>query len=79
MITLTHDQNNTRGIKIQSNPPQPSTEELHTWYGHRCGRAKCLELHSYRLYGEKTRSLESRIARKCKKNQCQRERRSTVI
>ena len=60
-------------------PPPPSTEDLHTWYGHRCGRAKHLELHSHRLYGEKTRSLESRIARKHKKSQCQRERRSTDI
>ena len=60
-------------------PPPPSTEDLPRWYGCGCGRAKCLELHSHRLYGEKTRSLESRIARKCKKNQCQRERRSTDI
>ena len=60
-------------------PHLPSTEDLNTWYGHRCGRAKHLELHSHRLYGEKTRSLESRIARKCKKNQHQRERRSTDI
>ena len=62
-----------------SPPPPPSTEDLHRWYGHGCGTAKCLELHSHRLYGEKTRSLESRIARKCKKNQHQRERRSTDI
>ena len=60
-------------------PPLPSTEDLHTWYGHGCGRAKHLELHSHRLYGEKTRSLESRIARKCKKNQCLRERRYADI
>ena len=60
-------------------PPPPSTEDLCRWYGHRCGRAKCLELHSHRLYGEKTRSLESRIARKCKKNQHLRERRSAEI
>ena len=60
-------------------PPLPSTEDLCTWYGCGCGGAKHLELHSHRLYGEKTRSLESRIARKCKKNQCQRERRSTDI
>ena len=33
-----------------------------------------IELHSHRLYGEKTRSLESQIARKCKKNQRQHER-----
>ena len=60
-------------------PPPPSTEDLPTWYGHGHGRAKCLELHSHRLYREKTRSLESRITRKHKKNQCQRERRSTDI
>ena len=60
-------------------PPPPSIEDLHTWYGHGHGRAKCLELHSHRLYGEKTRSLESRIARKHKKNQHQRERRSADI
>ena len=60
-------------------PPPPSTEDLRTWYSHGRGKAKHLELHSHRLYGEKTRSLESRIARKCKKNQCQRERRSADI
>ena len=60
-------------------PPPPSMEDQHTWYGCGHGRAKHLELHSHRLYGEKTRSLESRIARKRKKNQCQRERRSTEI
>ena len=60
-------------------PPPPSTEDLHTWYGCGHGRAKILELHSHRLYGEKTRSLESRIARKHKKNQHLRERRSTNI
>ena len=50
-------------------PPLPSTEDLHTWHGHECRRAKHLELHSHRLYGEKSRLLERRIARKCKKNQ----------
>ena len=60
-------------------PPPPSTEDLHTWYGHGHGRAKCLELYSHRLYREKTRPLESRVARKHKKNQHQRERRSTDI
>ena len=39
-------------------PPPPSTEDLCTWYGHGCGRAKHLELHSHRLYVEKTRSKE---------------------
>ena len=38
------------------------------------GRARQLELHSHRLDGEKTRSLESQIAHKCKKNQRQCER-----
>ena len=57
----------------------PSTEDLCTWYGCGHGRAKCLELHSHRLYGEKTRSLESRIARKQKKNHHLRERRSADI
>ena len=60
-------------------PPLPSTEDLKTWYGHGCRRAKCLELHSHRLYGEKTRSLESRIVRKNKKNQHLREKRSANI
>ena len=60
-------------------PPPPSTEDLYIWYGHRHGTAKHLELHSHRLYREKTRSLESRIAKKCKKNQCLRERRSADI
>ena len=31
-------------------PPPPLTEDLHTWYGHGCGRTKHLELHSHRLY-----------------------------
>ena len=60
-------------------PPPPSMEDLHTLYGCRHGRAKHLELHSHRLYGEKTRSLESRITRKHKKNQHLRERRSANI
>ena len=36
-------------------PPLPFTEDLRTWYGCECGRARCLELHSHRLYGKKTR------------------------
>ena len=50
-------------------PPPPSIEDIRTWYGTGRGRARCLELHGHRLYGEKTRSLESRLERKCKKNQ----------
>ena len=50
-------------------PPSPSIEDIHTWYSRGRGRARRLELHGHRLYGEKTRSLESRLERKCKKNQ----------
>ena len=50
-------------------PPPPSAEDLRRWHGRGHGRAKQLELHSHRLYGEKTKSLESRITYKCKKNQ----------
>ena len=39
--------------------PTPSIEDLHTWYGRGQGRARHLELHSHRLYGEKTRSLKA--------------------
>ena len=59
--------------------PPRSMEDLPTWYGHGHGRVKCLELHSHRFYREKIRSLESRIARKHKKNQYLRERRSVNI
>ena len=54
-------------------PPTHSIEDICTWYGRGRGRARCLELHGHRLYGKKTRSLESRLERKCKKNQCLRE------
>ena len=50
-------------------PPPPSIEDIHTWYSRGRGRARHLELHSHRLYGEMTRSLASRLARKHKKNQ----------
>ena len=58
-------------------PPPPSIEDMHTWYGRERGRARRLELHGHRLYGEKTRSLESLLERKPKKNQCLRECRAT--
>ena len=51
-------------------PLPPSIEDIHTWYSRGRGRARCFELHGHRLYGEKTRSLESRLERKHKKNQC---------
>ena len=40
-------------------PPPPSIKDIHTWYSRGRGRARCLELHGHRLYGEKMRSLES--------------------
>ena len=40
-------------------PPPPSIEDICTWYGRGRGRARHLELHGHRLYGEKMRSLES--------------------
>ena len=40
-------------------PSPPSIEDLHTWYGRGKGRARQLKLHGHRLYGEKTRLLES--------------------
>ena len=49
-------------------PPLPSTEDLRRWHGRSLGRVRSLELHSHRLFGKKTRSLESRIAQKGKKN-----------
>ena len=57
-------------------PPSPSIEDIRTWCSRGRGRARRLELHGHRLYGEKMRSLESQLDRKCKKNQCQRERRA---
>ena len=50
-------------------PPPPSIKDLHTLYGRGRGRAKHFELHGHRLYGEKTRLLESRLVQKHKKNQ----------
>ena len=49
-------------------PPPPSIKDMHAWYGIGRGRARHLE-----LYGEKTRSLESLLERKRKKNQHLRE------
>ena len=50
-------------------PPTPSIKDICTWYGRGRGRARCLELHGHRLYGEKIRSLESQLERKHKKTQ----------
>ena len=43
-------------------PPPASIKDICTWYSRGRGRARHLELHGHRLYGEKTRSLESRLA-----------------
>ena len=70
IITTTHNQNSARNSKIKCIlTPTPFIEDIHTWYGRGRGRARCLELHGHRLYGEKTRSLESQLERKHKKNQ----------
>ena len=69
--TVTHKQNSTRNSKTKMcTYPHPPTKDIHTWYGKGRGRARarCLELHGHRLYGEKMRSLESQLERKCKKN-----------
>ena len=55
-------------------PPPQATEDLRRWHGRDHRRVKQLELHSHRLYCKKTWSLESRITRKCKKNERQWER-----
>ena len=34
-------------------PPSPSIKDIHTWYSRGRGRARHLELHGHRLYGEK--------------------------
>ena len=47
-------------------PPPPSIKDLCTWYGRGRGRARHLKLHGHRLYGEKTRSLESQLVQKHK-------------
>ena len=60
-------------------PPPSSIEDIHTWYGRGRGRARCLELHGHRLYGEKMGSLESQLERKHKKNQHLQECRASCI
>ena len=46
--------------------PLTSIKDLCTWYGRGRGRARHLKLHGHRLYGEKTRSLESQLVQKHK-------------
>ena len=40
-------------------PQLPSIKDIRAWHGRGRGRARRLELHGHRLYGEKMRSLES--------------------
>ena len=43
-------------------PPTPNPADIQPWYTH--GRGKWAVLHGHRLFGEKTRSAESRKAMK---------------
>ena len=47
-------------------PPLPDPADIHLC--HVCGRGKQALLHGHRLFGEKTRSAESRKARKRRQN-----------
>ena len=47
-------------------PPPPDPVDVQHW--HTCGRGKCVLLHGHRLFGEKTRSAESRKARNRRQN-----------
>ena len=46
--------------------PPPDPADVQCW--HTCGRRKCTLLHGHRLFSEKTRSAESRKARKIRQN-----------
>ena len=58
----------------QSAEPRRTTEELKRIFGKGRGQARREELHGHRPFGPRTRSLQSRIQCKVKKNQwlCQR-------
>ena len=58
----------------QSAEPQRTTEELKRIFGRGRGQARREELHGHQPYGPRTRSLQSCIQNKIKKNQqlCQR-------
>ena len=56
-ITMTQNQSSTRNSKICILTPTPSIKDIHTWYGRGRGRARHLELHGHRLYGEKTKVI----------------------
>ena len=53
----------------QSAEPQRSMEGLKRIFGRGRGQARREELHSHRPFGPRTRSLQSRIQHKIKKNQ----------
>ena len=58
----------------QTPGPRRTTEELKRIFGKGRGQARREELHGHRPFGPRTRSLQSRIQQKIKKNQrlCQR-------
>ena len=53
----------------QSAEPRRTTEELKRIFGRGRGQARREELHGHRPFGPRTRSLQSRIQPKIKKNQ----------
>ena len=62
IITPINNQNSIRDSKTKMYTyPTPSIKDLLTWYSRGRRRARCLKLHSHRLYGEKSRSLESQL------------------
>ena len=74
IITTTHNQNSTRNSKIKMYTyPHPPLSRTYIHGMVEAEEARRLELHGHRLYGEKTRSLERQLERKCKKNQHLRE------
>ena len=58
----------------QSAKPHRTTEELKRIFGKGRGQARREQLHGHRPFGPRTRSLQSRIQHKIKKNQCLRQR-----
>ena len=58
----------------QSVEPRRTTEELKRLFGRGRGQARREELHGHQPFGPRTRSLQSRIQRKIKKNQQLRQR-----
>ena len=60
-----------QNLNVYLSPP-PDTDDLRRWHGRDQGRARQLELHSHRLYGEKNRSLDHHHKHKKNQRQCER-------